>query len=135
MLVDPLVPRLLPCTLLAVPDWNEAAPLTEPPRTPTLIATARLCPAPPTLRHCMEVSDSHLDTSQLVQPSLATPQYVDSNSPAPCTVMLADPLDPAFLTRKSLALPTETDTPSVTLPTFPPTLIDSRCVDRPDRTI
>ena len=58
----------------------------------------------------MEVSDSHSVASQPEWPTREAAVYVDSPRALPCTVTLADPVDPGeFARRMVLTLPTSTD--------------------------
>ena len=79
----------------------------------------------------MEVSDSHSVASQLDCPVREDVVCDDSPKAPPCTVTLADPVDPGEFTRRIvLTLPMSVDQASVKLPALPPAVADTRRVLR-----
>ena len=72
------------------------------------------------------MSDSHDVRSQLVDPTLIESVCPASPSPDPCTVRLADPLDPPFSLLKTLTATASTDSTTLMLPTREATLIETR---------
>ena len=72
----------------------------------------------------MEVSDSHPVDSQLECPTREVTLYEESPMAPPCTVTLADPVDPGeFERRMVLAVPRSIDSVSVKLPVLSPAVI------------
>ena len=75
------------------------------------------------LWHRTDVSDSHVDRSQVDCPAAPYAVYAARPMLAPCTVKLADPVEALLVLRMMLMAPTSKDIPPLTLPYLAPTLI------------
>ena len=128
-LADPLLPPLP-----RLPTDSDGAPalvasVTLPTLDPTLTDSPRLLDHPPALRQATAVSDTHSDPSLPLSPIRPDCIVHDTSPyPAPTTVMLADPLDPAFSRPPTLARPKSLDTTAVTDPLATPVVKDTRSV-------
>ena len=139
--VDPASPRLDPSRLtkfdpvaavflrlapLSPPTCVEAALVMLPALSPTLITTRRVPDRLAAHKQTVPLSDTQRVTSHAVIP--ARPPAVNDLRPMlpPCTVTLADPVDPAFPALNALIRPSATDTPRDKLPTTLPDVIVAR---------
>ena len=123
--VEPAFPRSIALTAgISSVITNEMLPT----RCPTLIITSRLPAIPEPNLHAALVSDAHAVISQAVRPTLAELVNDATPTPAPCRLMLADPVVNAFPRRTTLKASTSTERRPETLPTNTPTLSDTRKV-------
>ena len=85
-----------------------------------------LAPRPLDIRHETQESDVHAVRAHALaarrDPGVSDPRPI----PAPCTVTLADPLDPALPAVNTLIRPRSEDTLLVRLPTALPDVTDTR---------
>ncbi len=135
--LDPVATKLLRRTLLTRAICADRALVIVPGFAPTLIHTRPLPATPDAPLQTTPLSDTHLVPSQAVLSNLAAPVADPRPIPAPCTVTLADPLDPALPALNTLIRPLSEDTPLVRLPTALPDVISTRrlpCAESPART-
>ena len=124
--IHPVAAPLTLCIPLSATESPLHAMLALPTDRPVDIASRRLRRLPCPKRHRVDVSDTHDVRSHPVYPERAPPVAPLSPSPAPCTVMLADPV-PAALARR---IPLPSALPEEKASLLLPSLLPSDTVSR-----
>jgi hypothetical protein len=123
MLAEPVAALFVRKDTLKEAACTEKATDTDPARVPSDMDIRLLPSTPCELWQRTDVSDSHVDRSHRVCPAPPYALYVARPMLAPCTVTLADPVDPLLARRITLSMPTSIDRPTLTLPYLTPALI------------
>ena len=127
---EPDAARFLTPTTLPIARAYEKPRLKLPARMPPVTAIPRLPLAPCDSSPRNALSDTHSLTALLLCPTIAPPLKTPIPRPAPKTVTLLDPDDPAFAPVDTLRLEAEYDAPMLKLPTRFPAVIDTPLLRR-----
>ena len=125
-LTDPVAAKLDLLAELATGPSAEIATVTVPTCPPTLADTRILVCTMLLALHTIDVSTTHIVTSQTVQPSRTPELMLNKPYPAPCIVIRTDPVPAAFAPLVTLIACAATDTPLVSVPDLPPAVITVR---------
>lgn len=116
-LIDPVAPLLALKTRLARSKSPDTPRDKLPPRIP-MVTAARLDWADMRLSlHCTLLSDVQSVPSHAVGPTRGRPEVAASPAPAPCSVILVEPVAPLLTPLTPLAIKPSTEKLLLTLPT------------------